>query len=161
MSEQNHRDFIIRQLDEWYNKNQSSINLPNGNFIENVDFKLTIILDQSAEDARMTCSCGVRVQLGKERRNFSLSNFYKHIKSSRCTMIKNKRANVSSKVDNDEEDDFDADNESVQEETSENDSDDFSTSLAGVENTNDHRTHRGPSKKRAASSSWSSSVKKK
>jgi hypothetical protein len=103
MNERNHWDFILRQLDDWISKNQAALSVPNTRFVENNDFKLMIKLHHLSDEARMTCSCGIRIQLGKERRNFSLSNFCKHIKSARCKMMRNKGADVLSKIVDEED----------------------------------------------------------
>ncbi|CAF3276584.1 unnamed protein product, partial [Rotaria sp. Silwood2] len=73
MNESKHHDFLRRLLDEWFYKNKSQLNLPNEKFIEDKDYKLTLLLNQGSEEAFISCACGVRINLPKERMNFSLT----------------------------------------------------------------------------------------
>ena len=59
-----------------------------GKLVENEDFRFDVVSDESAI---LTCFCGVRVKLTKDRSSFSLSNIYKHFKSKRCALMKKKR----------------------------------------------------------------------
>lgn len=90
--ESDHRKFIVGTLNEWLEKQSSSMKISDEKLIENHDFKLTIICNDVAEEAFFLCSCGIRVHLTKLRNTFSLSNYYKHLKSKRCAMMKRKRA---------------------------------------------------------------------
>ena len=66
------------------------MNVLHGKLIENEDFKIFL---GSNESATLLCSCGVRINLTKDRSTFSVSNFYKHIKSKRCVKMKKKKSN--------------------------------------------------------------------
>ncbi|CAF4917443.1 unnamed protein product, partial [Rotaria socialis] len=72
MNESKHHDFLSQLLDEWYYKNKLELNLPNEKFIEGTDYKLTLLLNQGSEEAVISCACGIRINLPKERMNFSL-----------------------------------------------------------------------------------------
>ena len=67
------------------------MNVPTGKLVENEDFQLLLVFNGSSEEACVSCSCGIKVQLTKRAENFSLSNFYKHMKSKTCAMIKKKK----------------------------------------------------------------------
>jgi hypothetical protein len=117
MNKVNHHGFIIRTLNEWFDKNCHAMNIPNGKLIENEDFQLLFVFNGSSEEACISCSCGVKVQLTKVRENFSLSNYYKHVKSKSCIMMKKKK--ITSCNANDEPNITD-DHESFDDETSQN-----------------------------------------
>lgn len=119
MNKVNHHDFVIHTLNEWFDKNCSKMNIPNGKLIENEDFKLLFVFNESSEQACISCSCGVKVQLTKLGENFSLSNYYKHVKSKSCIMMKKKR--ISNSNTNDESI-VTVDQESFDDEASENNS---------------------------------------
>lgn len=76
------------------------MNINNGKLMENQDFKLILVSNNLTEEAYFKCSCGVKVQLTKLRDTFSLSNYYKHLKSKSCTMMQKKK--VPDNHDNDE-----------------------------------------------------------
>jgi len=91
MNSTDHHDFIIQILNEWFDKNSQEFNLQNGKLIENEDFRLLTGLNGSSEEACISCSCGIKIHLTKNRGKFSLSNYYKHLKSNNCTMMKKKK----------------------------------------------------------------------
>ena len=65
--------------------------ISHGTLIENTDFTLSLVCNDAIEEANFSCSCGTKVQLGKYRNTFSLSNYYKHLKSKACTTMKKKK----------------------------------------------------------------------
>ena len=90
------------------------MNISSGKLIENKDFKIFL---GSNKSATLLCSCGVRINLTKDRSTFFLSNFYKHIKSKRCVMMKKKKSNCQ----NDSQDiDSNGDHEIDENESSQN-----------------------------------------
>jgi hypothetical protein len=82
-----HRAFIIKKLNEWSVKN---LTLNNQTLIEDQDFKLRVSQGAS-EGICIICGCQAKFNLTRVRRNFSLSNYYKHLKSDKCEMIKKKK----------------------------------------------------------------------
>ncbi|CAF2756206.1 unnamed protein product [Rotaria sp. Silwood2] len=145
-NELKHRDFITRALDDWFNKNKANFNLSNEKFVENVDYKLTLVLNQASEEAFISCSCGVRVNLGKERRHFSLSNYYKHIKSTKCTMVYNRRKSMTNNRSNEE-------NESLQKQISQTDVITSVELSSSTQNINNQSYHTSNKRKESSSSS--------
>ena len=91
MNKLSHHDFIIRTLNEWCEKHHLEPNIKNTPLMENEDFKILFITNGSSEEACILCSCRAKVHLTKLRQNFSLSNYYKHMKSKSCIMIKKKK----------------------------------------------------------------------
>ena len=98
-----HHASITETLSEWFRRNRHSLNAPTADLIEGEDFRLLLTYNGSSEEACISCSCGIRVQLTRLRETFSLSNYYKHLKSKHCTMMKIKKKAVDSIV-NDESD---------------------------------------------------------
>lgn len=90
MNENDHRDFIISTLNEWFEKYSSIKKISDGKLIEHMDFTLSLVCNDVIEEANFSCSCGIKVYLAKYRNTFSLSNYYKHLKSKACTMMKKK-----------------------------------------------------------------------
>lgn len=83
--------FIIHALNEWFDKNLSTLNVVNRKLIIDKDFWLTLVGNELSEDAYILCSCSIKVQLTKLRETFSLSNYYKHLRSKSCMMMRKKR----------------------------------------------------------------------
>jgi len=91
LKESDHREFVISTLNQWFEKYSSVMRISHGTLIENTDFTLSLVCNDAIEEANFSCSCGTKVQLGKYRNTFSLSNYYKHLKSKACTMMKKKK----------------------------------------------------------------------
>ncbi|CAF4590015.1 unnamed protein product, partial [Rotaria sp. Silwood2] len=118
MNEINHHDFIIRTLNEWFEKHYMELNIRNTSLIENEDFKILFITNGSSEEACILCSCRAKVHLTKFRQNFSLSNYYKHMKSKSCTMIKKKKIiNCTTDDQSNIDDDHDSSDDEIPEST--------------------------------------------
>lgn len=94
-----HHLFLIDMLNEWTSKNGSEIGITNGRLIESKDFDLLICGKGSSSTASISCSCGIKVQLSNYRENFSLSNYYKHLKSKTCIL---KRKKISKQINENE-----------------------------------------------------------
>lgn len=95
MNESEYRDFIVRILNEWYEKNYREINSSKDRLIENEDYQLLVSANPPYDQVSITCSCKVKVQLAKVRGNICLSNYYKHLKSKSCLMMKKKSINFN------------------------------------------------------------------
>ncbi|CAF4684069.1 unnamed protein product, partial [Rotaria sp. Silwood2] len=118
MNEINHHDFIIRTLNEWFEKHYMELNITNTSLIDNEDFKILFITNGSSEEACILCSCRAKVHLTKFRQNFSLSNYYKHMKSKSCTMIKKKKIiNCTTDDQSNIDEDYDSSDDEIPEST--------------------------------------------
>ncbi|CAF1493179.1 unnamed protein product [Rotaria magnacalcarata] len=91
VNENYHRNFIVKSINHWCQNYSFKIPL-----IEGVDYHLLI---SSTNDmnftARIKCGCNSKITLVKIRKNFQLSNFYKHLLSISCTTIKKSNKTVT------------------------------------------------------------------
>ena len=92
------RDFLINTLDEWIKRYGTEIGIPNGKLIENEDFQLSILGNESDASTSISCSCGINVQLVYIRGNISLSNYYKHLKSKSCIIKRKMSKRISGEL---------------------------------------------------------------
>jgi len=86
LDENYHRNFIINSVDSWGKKYSSNLSL-----VEGVNYQLILTVSNTNETARIKCSCGRKVSLVKIRKNFQMSNFYKHLVSASCSTINQKQ----------------------------------------------------------------------
>ncbi|CAF3624956.1 unnamed protein product [Rotaria sp. Silwood1] len=152
MNQKKHYDFLTQALDDWLLRNKLKLNLSNDKFMEGTDYKLSLFLNQGSEEAIILCSCGVRTNLAKERINFSLSNYYKHIKTSKCLMMKKKRKSISTNTNNEH-------SQSTQQQILATDTIDTSTTSSSRIDNNNSNT-RLTSRKRTKSASYTDSSRK-
>ncbi|CAF3726224.1 unnamed protein product [Rotaria socialis] len=61
-------------LSEWFDKYCQTINVSVGALTENEDFQLFIVSNGTDEEASISCSCGIKVQLTKNHHTFSLND---------------------------------------------------------------------------------------
>lgn len=111
VNQRDQRDFILNTLNEWCRKN---LQLKDKILVENEDFKL-VVTQGTPEGVCIICSCHIKVHLTRVRQNFSLSNYYKHLKSKKCAMIKKKKINS-----NDNQSNLNSYHDSSDDETSDN-----------------------------------------
>ena len=90
--ETNHRSFLVSVLNDWLRKNRHVLDIPNQQLVENEDFQFSFVVSGGAEQVVLSCLCGVKFHLPKSGQRYSLSNYYKHIKTTSCIMMKKKRA---------------------------------------------------------------------
>ena len=93
LDERYHRDFIVETLNEWIERNRHSININDAILSENDDYKIFFDFNGQTHNVYIICSCRVKVQLVKNNEHFSLSNYYKHLKTTSCLMMKKKKRN--------------------------------------------------------------------
>jgi hypothetical protein len=97
LNENYHRDFIINSINKW------CTNYSNLSLIEGDNYQLIVMLTDTYEIAKIKCGCGSKVSLVKVRKNFQMSNFYKHLMSRSCTMMnKGSSKTTSSEKDKNE-----------------------------------------------------------
>lgn len=90
MSQDDHHKYIAETLHDWVIRNRDSLGILYGSLIEDEDFFIAFITDQSSVHVRLACSCGVRIKLIKHGEHFTLTNYYKHLKKAKCSMLKRK-----------------------------------------------------------------------
>ena len=91
----NDHDLIIDALNEWIKENGHEFDIPNEKLIEDEDFRLYINRNELSQAASIACSCGIKIQLGVVHGNFSLCNYYKHLKSKKCIKKKKKMSRAA------------------------------------------------------------------
>ena len=95
---------VVQTINEWFLRNRISLNAPAAALIEDQDFRLLLTYNGSSEEACIVCSCAVRIQLTRLRDNFSMSNYYKHLQSKNCSMMKRKKNEVVNDESDSEDD---------------------------------------------------------
>ncbi|CAF1210152.1 unnamed protein product [Rotaria sordida] len=100
-----HHSFIIQSIDEWCLKHADEVGISDLKLVEGTDYVVTL----SSGFAHIRCGCHRSARLPKQGRNFQLSNFYRHLKVRRCSMLKAKQpmhninSNPSNNISIDEE----------------------------------------------------------
>ncbi|CAF1260903.1 unnamed protein product [Rotaria sordida] len=94
-----HRSFIIQSVNEWCLKHADEVGISDLKLVEGTDYVVTL----SSGSAQVRCGCHRSARLPKQGRNFQLSNFYRHLKVRRCSMLKAKQPvhNINSNPSND------------------------------------------------------------
>ncbi|CAF2734083.1 unnamed protein product [Rotaria sp. Silwood2] len=110
LNEKYHRNFIINSIHKWCTKYFSNLSLTEGD-----NYHLIVIFTDTNEIAKIKCGCGSRVSLVKIRKNFQLSNFYKHLMSSSCSIMhKESSTTVTNEININENGSSDSNNSSSQ-----------------------------------------------
>ncbi|CAF3887901.1 unnamed protein product [Rotaria sp. Silwood1] len=93
-----HHSFIIQSINEWCLKHADEIGISDLKLVEGTDYVVTL----SSGFGHIRCSCRGSARLPKQGRSFQLSNFYRHLKGRRCSMLKAKQQihNINSNLSN-------------------------------------------------------------
>ena len=65
-----HHASIIETLSDWFRRKRHSLNASTADLIEGQDYRLLLTFNGSTEEACISCSCAVRVQLSRLRETF-------------------------------------------------------------------------------------------
>ena len=94
LSEEDLKSLIIQAIQRWCTDNEELLGLGEFCFRENEHYTITSI---DTEQASITCKCNEKIRLLKYRGKFQLSNYYRHYKSSNCSILKRLRKSQSEK----------------------------------------------------------------
>ena len=84
-----HRSFLTQSIDEWCIKNGNSKNSFHLKLIEGSDFLISAP-STTGDFIHIRCGCRVSSKLPRQGNHFQLSNFYRHLKTGKCSMIQSK-----------------------------------------------------------------------
>jgi hypothetical protein len=87
------RLFIVSAVDEWCSRNGRDLDLPDLKLIDGTDY-LFALSPSDSEFAQIRCGCRASARLPRQGSHFQLSNFYRHLKTGRCSMLKSKFQSV-------------------------------------------------------------------
>ena len=82
-----HRFFIVNSIEEWCSRNGGDLDLPNLKLIDGTDY-FFIRSSSDSDFAQIRCGCRASARLPRQGNNFQLSNFYRHLKNGKCSMLK-------------------------------------------------------------------------
>ena len=88
MSIDEHKKYVLEKITEWCNNNKENLLLQDFDLKENEHFILKITHGNTDLEGLIRCKCGVTTTLPTKDGRFVLSNFYKHIQTVKCSMMK-------------------------------------------------------------------------
>ncbi|CAF3605642.1 unnamed protein product [Rotaria sp. Silwood1] len=91
LTKENHVEFIHTSIKKWVEDTKENVNLDNLELKPGADYTLTITDNDNDLEGSIRCKCGVKIKLRKRDGKFQITNFYKHLRSLTCSMIKEKK----------------------------------------------------------------------
>ncbi|CAF1117783.1 unnamed protein product [Rotaria sp. Silwood1] len=91
LTKENHVEFIHTSIKKWVEDTKENVNLDNLELKPDADYTLTITNNDNDLEGSIRCKCGVKIKLRKRDGKFQITNFYKHLRSLTCSMIKEKK----------------------------------------------------------------------
>lgn len=89
MSFGEHRSYVSNLINKWCEDNKENFDLSTFRLEEGVDFTLSVELEgNSVGNASIKCKCRKIVSLGKNDDKIQVSNYYKHLQSAGCGLMK-------------------------------------------------------------------------
>ena len=80
-----HKRYLLTLIRQWCFDNKQYFNLNEFDLKEGVDFVFVFSNGNNDLQGSVSCKRGTRINLGKNGTKFQLSNFYKHLKQSKCS----------------------------------------------------------------------------
>lgn len=89
MSLFDHEQHVVRLIRKWCDENKEKFNLEAIDLREGIDFNLNLGFDEnSIISGSIKCKCGKSILLARNEDKIQASNYYKHLQSTSCTLIK-------------------------------------------------------------------------
>ncbi|CAF1482401.1 unnamed protein product [Adineta steineri] len=94
LSKDDHTEFLLNLVKKW---NQANKDLHFGQIqlVPDIDYKINITHDNNVLQGIIICNCGTRVKLRTRSGKFQITNFYKHLRTPSCSMMKEKKKNYN------------------------------------------------------------------
>jgi hypothetical protein len=86
-----HIEFILNLMKKWTENSKENLHLNELELKPEVDYIISITNNNNVFEGVMRCKCGVRIRLRKRDGRFQITNFYKHLRSATCSMMKEKK----------------------------------------------------------------------
>ncbi|CAF1538531.1 unnamed protein product [Rotaria magnacalcarata] len=84
-----YHSIIVNRINEWCSKNGRDLNLLDLKLTEGTDYLLTVP-SYNSDSAHIRCGCRASARLPRQGNNFQLSNYYRHLKTGKCSMLQSK-----------------------------------------------------------------------
>ncbi|CAF4735636.1 unnamed protein product, partial [Rotaria sp. Silwood2] len=81
--------FVVKGINEWCLKNGRDLNLFDLKLIEGTDYYLTVP-SYNSDSAHIRCGCRASAMLPRQGNNLQLSNYYRHLKTGKYSMLQSK-----------------------------------------------------------------------
>jgi hypothetical protein len=85
-----HVKFILNLMKKWTENNKEDLSFDQIELKPDVDYTISISDDNNIIEGTVKCKCGVRIKLRKRSDKFQITNFYKHLRTSSCSMMREK-----------------------------------------------------------------------
>ncbi|CAF2923431.1 unnamed protein product [Rotaria sp. Silwood2] len=85
-----HIQFILSLVKKWTENSKENLHLDELELKPDVDYTISITDNNNVIDGAIKCRCGTRIRLRIRDGKFQITNFYKHLRSPTCFMMKEK-----------------------------------------------------------------------
>jgi len=86
-----HIDFILNLMKKWTENSKENLHLDQLELKPDVDYTISVTDNNNVIEGAIKCKCGTRIRLRRRYGKFQITNFYKHLRSVTCFMIKEKK----------------------------------------------------------------------
>ncbi|CAF3876645.1 unnamed protein product [Rotaria sp. Silwood1] len=86
-----HFEFILNSMKKWTENSKENLHLDQLELKPDVDYTISITDNNNVIEGVIKCKCGARIRLRKRDGKFQITNFYKHLRSATCFVIKEKK----------------------------------------------------------------------
>ncbi|CAF1509223.1 unnamed protein product, partial [Rotaria sp. Silwood1] len=91
LSIDDHKQYLLNLLKQWFLHQKENLKLDKLDFTDGIDFHLNVLNNNNNINATIVCNCGILIKLPSKDGKIQLSNYYKHLRDSKCLHMKEKR----------------------------------------------------------------------
>jgi hypothetical protein len=77
---------------KWTEYSKENLHLDQLELKPDVDYTISITDNNNVIEGAIKCRCGTRIRLNRRDGKFQITNFYKHLRSATCFVMKEKKA---------------------------------------------------------------------
>lgn len=82
------KSYLLKLIDKWCQSNKEGLNLDDFRLVDGVDFHVNLLENKNEIEGNIVCKCGVMTRLPRCNSQLQLSNYYKHLKGTKCSFMK-------------------------------------------------------------------------
>ncbi len=78
-------------MKKWTENNKEDLHFDQIELIPDIDYTISIKFNNNVVEGVVNCKCGVRIKLRTRNDKLQITNFYKHLRTPSCSMMREKK----------------------------------------------------------------------
>ncbi|CAF4339400.1 unnamed protein product, partial [Rotaria magnacalcarata] len=91
MTKDDHVEFLLNLMKKWTECNKENLHFDQIELIPDIDYTINITFNNNVVEGVVNCKCGVQIKLRTRNGKLKITNFYKHLRTPSCSMMREKK----------------------------------------------------------------------